>query len=154
MNNKKIKYFLIFAVSIVWGIIISRLFKSLSPAMPSKMKMIPNKISGLQIPADTFSLILDYPDPFVPDTTENIISTSSSASKILIPPTKPDISFIRYTGLISGPKKKSKIAILNIHGKEYLMKEGDKVEDIHLIKIEKNEIKFKWNGAIFSSVKN
>jgi len=66
MNNKYFKYCLLLGVILVWGLIILNVVKGISP-----QKTVPADIKKEMVHigrnlTDSFSLIQDYPDPFLP----------------------------------------------------------------------------------------
>lgn len=156
MGSKNFRYFLIVAVVLVWGVIIVRILKSVSSVTKTTSRAHIYKKSYNNVAVDTFSLISDYPDPFIPDTSDinnASLSLQNSSSKPIVP-VRPDISFIEYTGMISSSRHKSKIALVTVHGKEDVIKEGGIIEGFHLQKIEKTSLHFIKQGINFIVKKN
>jgi hypothetical protein len=160
MENKYVKYGLIIAVISVWALIVFRVIKGFgkSEVPPTENKHSP--VNGYKSLDDTFSLVLNYPDPFLPtldsvieDTVVkaiNPVGPNTNTVNVDPPPTKEMVTgIVQYTGIISNPQKKSKIAIINIQGKEFLMKENESNEEIRLMKIEKTLIRILYKGKVF-----
>src|ERR1035438_2882505 len=160
MENRYLKYFLIIGVIAVWAAIIFRIFKGFAKPNAPQTQDISSPKKDYKMVADTFSLSLNYPDPFIPEP-DSLNTDSASKKPITISQngntglnqqilTKEMVSgIIQYIGIISNPKKKSKIAIINIQGKEFLMKEKDKNEGVLIKKIEKNKIRITYKGNIY-----
>ena len=112
-----------------------------------------------KVNTDTFNLYADYPDPFLPDDStaagQTTVKTANSpaAAGPVAPESHPTdqivAGMIQYNGMISNPKKKSRVAIITLHGKEYMVREHDKVEDVKILKIEKNRIEIVYKGEPF-----
>ncbi len=155
MGNKFLKYFLLIGTTIVWGIIGVRIlsgFGSVQKILHTKADT--EKIS-FPIEEDTFTLQTDYSDPFIPepDSLADPDSKYNEIKKISHPidstKLKPDYSFIKYVGLISGSSKKSRVAIINFRGNDVMMKEKDKIQGFTLKSIAKKELTFNSNRVSF-----
>jgi hypothetical protein len=156
MNQKIVRYCLIAGVVLVWGLIIYRVIDGLSgddTILPAALP--PAKAALLADKSDSFNLIADYPDPFLPvedSAGARTGVTSAVTTQVVAPPPAPlnntrppdpdayKEGMIQYLGMISNPEKKIKVATVNIKGTEYLVKEGDKVMGIIIKKIEGERI--------------
>lgn len=147
------------AVALVWGLIIYRIFGALGnedgagpeTAVASKPLKSPVR--------DTFSLLANYSDPFLPADAvlqEIVIDSSTLISNpatvntpatVTEPPV--DISFIRYGGMIANPEKKLRMAIINIHGNEQLVKENDVVQEVTIKKITAHKLTVTYKKKTF-----
>lgn len=160
MDNKYVKYFLIVAALAIWVTIIYRVVTGLGgPSEPvTRERLIAKK--EFQRKADSFNLYVDYPDPFLGSADSTIIDTvakknPSVALDASTSPVKPIAmemvaAVIQYNGMISNPKRMSKIAIVTIRGKEYLVREKQKIEDFYIGKIEKNSLSITYKGDPFT----
>lgn len=153
MENKYLKYGLIAGAVFVWGAIIVRVFGGLSRPTPPPWQAPRQQVIAAQPASDSFVLFADYPDPFLPDpdSITDIAAKSTSpypspAGTPALPPPPPLKSMIQYIGLIANPQKKVKIAILNINGKEVLLREKGKKDGLLLIKIERDKVIVDYNG--------
>jgi hypothetical protein len=153
MKNKKLTYFLIFVVALVWGLIIYRIFAAASgdddiiPVTSGKpAKEVYNDFS---IPKDTTKLLLNYRDPFglVPfkDTTK-MIPVHQHTIALSKPVPAINWSFIQYSGYIRNPTSKKLIALVIINGKNEMLSEGDTKEQVKLLKNLRDSIKISFNG--------
>lgn len=156
MKNKKATYLLGFAVLVVWGLILYRVFHS---ANDTGQLQVGNAYTGpkeslndYSILPDTTPLRLNYRDPFgsaaPPDTARKPIGKAAPLSLRLQPLPKPaqDWNFIRYSGFVRNPGSKRLIAMVNIRGKDLMMSEGETAEDVRLIKNLQDSIKVLYKG--------
>ena len=161
MNQKKLKYPLIIGTALVWSLIIYRIVKGLgnedriAPLTASQKKIDYNQ------PADSFILVANYPDPFIPagetvDSIEVLEMPNNATVNPASVPAQPefDPSIIQYTGMISNPVKKIKVAILNIAGREYLAREKEKIADYLVKSIQKDKIVIFYKGNSYTIQKS
>ena len=111
----------------------------------------------LQLEVDTFHLYLDYPDPFLPTPDSSGMDTITKKNDppgpaVFADPPRPVketlSSILRFNGTILNPQKRSKVAFITFREKEYLVREGDKIENIRIKKIDKNRIAISYKGEI------
>jgi hypothetical protein len=154
MNQKPVKYFLVVGVVVVWGLIIYRVLDRLNPDDVPVIKASNTIATTYTPPTDSFSLIADYTDPFIPeeDTVEANMTVMPPAAPApsLLPVVKPPDTYkegtIQYEGMISNPVKKLKLGTISINGKEMLVKEKDKVEEYVIEKITAETIIIRYKG--------
>jgi hypothetical protein len=157
MENKYIKYLLIIGVVLIWGIIVVRIING-AEQQNKQIVVIPAvQTINYEKRKDSFSLLANYPDPFIPETDslneDSLYKTNftkNSATRIDSIFRKPDYSFIKYVGIIANKEKKLKIAIINFRGNDMLMKEKDKIEDFRLKKIDNEKLTFIHKGILIS----
>jgi len=152
-GNRNIKVILILSLLAIWSLVAYRVINGTS-SNKMKIKPIINQIKNESpLKEDTFSLLINYPDPFIPDTSqlydEPKYTTKTERSDTL----KISINFIQFVGIIRNPTKKINLAIVSIYGKEYLVKEGKKLEGITFNKIEKNKINLVYKSQTFNLFK-
>jgi hypothetical protein len=153
MKQQSLKYLLIGLVALIWGLIIYRVIKGLGGDDDKITILPPKKKIDYTSPADSFVLLADYPDPFLPtedvidsvDTPNEKVSNASFTNIVPTPVIQPqppafDPSTIQYSGIIVNPEKKIKIAILTIVGREYLATEKEKINEYLVKKIEKDRL--------------
>lgn len=158
MKNKKATYVLGFAVLVVWGLILYRVFYpgeensekgfgNMPPVYPKEA------LNDYSIPSDTARLRLNYPDPFggppPPDTARPPVIKLPGYSTRPVMPIKPpvqDWGFIRYAGFVKNPGSKRLVAMINIRGKDLMMSEGETAEDVRLLKNLQDSIKVLYKG--------
>ncbi len=160
MENKYVKYFLIIAALAIWITIIYRIVAGLSgPAEPTTSERLIPK-NEIKRNTDSFNLYVDYPDPFLGSSDSTVIDTiakktPSVALDASTTPVKPLTSemiaaMIQYNGMISNPKKMSRVAIVTVRGREYLVREKEKAEDFQIRKIEKDRLSIGYKGESFT----
>jgi hypothetical protein len=137
MKNKKLIYFLVPIVFVVWGLIFYRVYLGLENSGDEPYDQLPlNSGTREDVKQDTFALIANYNDPFLHGRTE-VTRVVSSGRPVLgkrasMPSSPPFlIPDIQYYGLISNAKSKGKIGLIKFQGKDCFLKEGD-VSDLRL----------------------
>jgi hypothetical protein len=170
MENKKLKYGLIVVVIFVWGAIIFRVAGGMSaPDLPAAtVRSQPVAAAPVR---NTYVLFADYPDPFIPEedsldeidikkTGAGMGNAGPMAGGVMNapkpePPPPPTVqSFVQYIGMIANPEKKLKVAIISVHGKELLIREKEKKEDVLVRKIEMGKIGIVYKGKYVEIEKN
>lgn len=157
MNQKNIKILLLAAVAGIWGIILYRVFSGMGN---DDVREPIQKLSVRPILEDTvssFELLANYDDPFGADgslTKEGISTDSASVDNFSItaptaPPPPPDLSFIKYEGMLLNAVTKKKTAILTLHGKETMLPVGKLASGIQLMEVLKDKVKIKYWGTTF-----
>jgi hypothetical protein len=158
MNQKILKYGLIAAVALVWGLIIYRIVDGMGGDDGTPTIKSANVTGAAYVaPADSFMLIADYPDPFIPgvDTPESSLAVATTIAPPVVapppvvnnnPPAVKKENSVQYLGMIANPKRKLKVATININGKELLAKEKDKVEGYTVVKITADVIEMRYRG--------
>ena len=154
MKNKKLTYFLGFAVLVVWGLIIYRIIGSMdtggdsAASTPLLTKKEP--FNDYTVPKDTTRLMLNYRDPFglVPfkDTVKAAPGRRTAHNIRPVAAAPMNWGFIRYSGYIRNPGSRQLIALFQINGKSADMKEGDVVDKVKLIKNMQDSVKVLFNG--------
>lgn len=160
MKNKPLIYLLITAVAAVWGIIFYRIFSASDTGETNfktlkSSRFVNESLDDFKL-KDTFTLALNYRDPFLSDISAS--NESYTAKAAIVPqalnsrsaPIRPaiDWNFIKYTGYISNRSKKSVIAIMLINGKEYMMREGELFEGVKLVHNSKDSVKVAYQNKI------
>lgn len=159
MKNKKMTVVLIVSVVAVWGIIIYRIFQvsggESSLGIPMVAKESSYESLGEYRMKDTFSLSLNYRDPFsgkqmkitsvsspLPEAEKPTMSTANFS------PPEPEVNWsgIRYTGYIVNSEIKRGIALLNIHGKEFMLAEGQEAAGVKIIKNNRDSVMVSYSG--------
>ncbi|MBS1509219.1 MAG: hypothetical protein JST86_00145 [Bacteroidetes bacterium] len=155
MQQKNLKYLLLAGVAIIWGTVIFRVFSGVNnntPVIPVTPKTVfkTKDSTGYQ----PYELLANYDDPFgagdekrtLESSTDSLLKTTAtflqntgsySGQATVV---KPDISFIRYKGIISNSVTHKKAAILSINGKDEFVKANSKLNDIRINIIEKEKI--------------
>lgn len=163
MQQRYLKYGLITGVIIVWGLIIIRIANNLDqgvslPETVSNKPSFKSKDSSFYQPYD---LLLNYADPFGADDgkyeklpsagiDEKATTSGIAAGNAAGAFTKPDISFVRYKGMIINSKTRKKAGIISINGKDQMVRSGEKPNGLHIGEIQKDKIRITYLGSEFS----
>lgn len=143
-KNKK-TYLLLAVVLGIWGIIGFKLLKVVNPS-PIKAEelafnetFVPKQVKA----RDTFSLALNYRDPFLG--TVYAPKRTKKPSKKIVKPKTPEKA-ISYTGFITDKASKEKIFFVTIEGQQHMMVLNQVVADVKLVQGTKNSIKVRYEG--------
>jgi hypothetical protein len=166
MKKNSFKYVLIGGVLLIWGTIIYKIITSLGRETESPV-VTPLEVTSRVNNADTFSLLLNYEDPFLVIEEDMPVDTiqNNEASKITEPSSvissnpnfstvQPKPDFIKYTGYIYNPAKKKQIAMVTIREECFAMEENEEKNDVLLKKISKATITIRYKGAKFTIAKS
>jgi len=158
VKNKKLTWFLICAVVLVWGVILYRLFFNNVEdeyVMRSQSAVAKHEPYDQYVPkADTFKLALNYKDPFLGGITPEVAEPQSTDLSLkpvnfVPPPVKPFIDWnaIKYSGYIINPVTKKIVSIIAVNGKEQMLSEGETFEGAKLLKNKKDSVLINWKGT-------
>jgi len=162
MNNKYLRYSLMGAVVLIWGIIVFRILNGLGGSEAPAIGGRPVQHAEISSSIDTFTLYADYPDPFIPEKEidDTVLSVSNAAGKKDLPvaqtATTPVITeatvagIIQLKGIFSNPQKRSKVAIVTINGKEAIVHEKERLGGIYIAKIAKDHLQIIYKGRSFT----
>ena len=150
MKNKKVTYILIPAVALVWGLIIYKVFYYVKaePDFSSNVQIMPVKAKKIEF-ADTFSLINDYPDPFLDTRYGGYLSENSSGQKKVrqkIEKVEQNWPEISLGGIIVNNKTNKQNICISINRKNLLLTVGEEKEAIRLVKIYNDSVLVEFCG--------
>lgn len=139
MKNKSVTYILSVLVLIIWGTIFYKIFFQTECDSDTASVSFTDKVPFFEAETDTFSVSMNYPDPFLKGKSSNskkVAMTSNQRSIVnpirssVTPPTKKALSWpsIMFSGVIR--KNADVIAIVNISGNTQLVKKADIINDI------------------------
>lgn len=140
---KKSLYLLFPLVVIIWGLLIYKVVGAISAEpKPVESVVLPSTRNIERVKTDTFSLNPLNRDPFLghlyrkpkPKLTKNPV------------PKQIEWPAIEYSGLISATGKKSKIHILRVNGKEFLIEEGKVAAEIKVLNSEDSAVILQYKG--------
>lgn len=160
-NKKALLYLLGFLVVCIWGMIIMKLYAAVGEeeepvvAFGTGGNVAKTRVPVLQ--PDTFQLQLNYGDPFkeVTAVAEEIVpKTAPSTSFNPGPPVRPmaappmvnPLANTKYLGYVWNAGNKKKVAIMNQNGKEMMIEEGQRLEELQLLSITTDSVKVKFKG--------
>jgi len=152
MNPKILRYGLIAGVVLVWGMIIQQVFSAMGDDNKAVAAPLMDTAALTGLPVDTFSLLLNYSDPFIPveDTVEIIDTVKTVAAVVITPPPPEPKPAIKYLGMITNKEKKTMVGIINFEGHDMMVQEGQDVEDITIKKIKAGMLSFIFRNKIYS----
>jgi hypothetical protein len=163
MNKSYVKYFLIAGVVLVWGLIVVNVVKGVSYPTGEKPYVQVTHTAGEQPLDDSFLLINDYPDPFLPvlDTATEIIKAVSPLPVSNLPHISNDSithalvkQMIQFNGVIGIVGKKKMLGMVTINGQSFVVKEGQTVNDICFNRISKRNVKIVFKKKTFTIAPN
>jgi type IV secretory pathway VirB6-like protein len=170
MKKNNLKYVLMLGVVVIWGTIIYRIIQSLKTDQPLvTFKNIPR--NNTPDPIDTFSLLLNYDNPFsgnpltseIEDTIvtdKSLVTHAEQLSSTNNPPTPvqkniqqaPD--FVKYSGYIYNPQKKMQMVMVTIQNQSFAMTENMEINDVTVKKITRNKLTIRYKGNDFTITKS
>jgi len=151
MKNKKLIYVLIPLVLFVWGVIIYRVFNTInnneSPQLMNKPIAIADERK--EFLNDTFSLRLNYRDPFLGKLLKTVTTAGGNKKKELLKtPLKTEAAIvwpvIVYGGVIKNQNSNKLWGFVQINGQVNIVKEGDVINEIQVKKIMKDSIEVQF----------
>jgi hypothetical protein len=159
MHQKTLRYLLAGGAIFVWGTVMIKIFSSLEQDQAGPGYTAPVTTPAVFNQVDTFSLLNNYSDPFLPEAAEGDTLMEINTGKTVLPtavitspplPEKIDISFIKYLGMIANPDKKLRAAIVSVKGKETIIKEGSQIEEVTIKKVTADKIDILYKGKKYS----
>lgn len=141
-------------IILVWGFVFYQLFSYFFSSPTYATEKIETKIDIDEIKSDTFSIVANYRDPFLgkkvsvskPTTHYNTNrSKPKKRTKTLKPPADLHWPVIQYKGMIKNNNSEKRVGIINIAGKEQLVREGDVLNGVQFLSISKTQIKVSFN---------
>lgn len=154
MKNKKVIYYLLPVVLLLWSVILYRIYTGTSgqPKMHGYPSHASEKILGIPEKKE-YSLLLNYSDPFTNHPSavtkqrksEVILNASViTDNKLLDHPSNYDWANVLYVGTIEHADKNYSIALLQIQGKSYMLSIGKKTsEGMQLLKITQDSVQLR-----------
>lgn len=134
---------LLVAVLVIWGLIGYKIISAMNPEQPEiqqKMSLVsfkPNTTTEL----DTFSIQPVYRDPFLGTLAQKHTTTTKHT-------TTPPVQWpqITYGGLVKKQNTTTQIFVLNINNNQYLLKKGQSVADVTLLKGNPNGVVVRYKN--------
>ncbi len=144
MKNKKNIKILVPIVVLIWGLVIYNIVDAFSS---EDMAMLKNTASTFKAPEvhkkEAFALLPIARDPFL-----GTMYHKPKAKKTTRKTIRQEIVWpsIKYEGFISGTSKKTSVYLLNINGQQHLVKKGDTLQNIKVIRGNQENLKLKYKG--------
>ncbi|AUP79697.1 hypothetical protein [Flavivirga eckloniae] len=146
MNNKVKTYVLLASVLAIWGIIGLKILSTLNPDAPNTV--FQNDIVAFKpktnIEVDTFSIQSMERDPFL----GTLYLKKKPKKKKSVKP-KDTLVWVPiiYHGAITKQQSKTQVFVVSINGRQNLMRIGQEVDHVKLIKANAKEIRVSYKGA-------
>lgn len=132
-------------VIVVWGLIGYRVVSALQPELPvqSAPKLVFNDTYNYQIKGDTFSIQKVNRDPFLGTIDIPKLQNKPKVKKQHRIVWKP----IDYWGMIANRDSKDKVFIISISGNQVLVKKGQIIDSIKVLKGDAKKITLSYKGT-------
>ncbi len=146
MKNKTKTYILLTLVLGVWGAIGYRIVSTINPSGPDMVQqnfeVSFNPKTNTEV--DTFSIQVANRDPFL-----GTLLVKKKPVKSVKKQAQPKVVWlpVLYHGTISKQNTKTKVFIVSISGQQNLMRIGQIINDVKLIKANNNNITVTYKGA-------
>ena len=158
MKNKSTTYILLTGVLAIWGLVFYKVFAGIdSEDTPSFV--LPQKKSiqmATQKEEEVFVLLANYRDPFLGGTSKAISNSATASGKNSSGQLKKvkvkkeeeiiDWSFLDYIGIIFNKETQKKVSILMISGKEYMVNDRDVINEVTILRKERDSIQVEYKG--------
>lgn len=136
MKDKKNIYILLVFVLLIWGTAIYQFFSFSNDEVFENTRNENILIKPLVLkPKDTFSIVVNNRDVFLGKIIDNKIPVSKKAKSKVLKPIEKEVLIwpqIQYKGVVSDNTEKTKIYMLRIDNKTFLMKRGTTQNGIFL----------------------
>lgn len=161
MKSKTTLWILIPAVLGIWGAIGWQVYAAMKGdddnvgAVHGSPFTVPG--SPTAIP-DTFSLLLDYPDPFAAQNAKpkvNVKAQSQTTQPKATAPVPEQTQWpnIVYSGLVKQPSSGKMLGFLSVNGVSYFVKEGDEVGGVRVERLNQQLVSLRMGKQIKDYVK-
>ena len=157
MKRSSLKYILIVFVIIVWGIVFYKVIKVIRGSeITANHNIVFTKSDSTHRTVDTFSIIANYPDPFLRRSIAQATSEKKGINKekkVKSPvdaqkkmPSFKNWPNIIYAGLVSNPGGNKSTVLITINGAGNIMKKGDVTNEIEVIAITRDSVKLRFQS--------
>lgn len=152
MKSKKSIYILLPIVLIIWGMIIYQFFSYTNSQVIEVQEELPLFVNIDYKEPDTTALNINHRDPFTGKLENANRNASSSNVKAINQPktqilSTPEVQTqIEYKGIVSDVANKKKVFMVIIDDQTFLMKQGDKENEVELINGNRESITIKHKG--------
>ena len=147
MNNKTKTYALLAGVLIIWGIIGFKIVSALDPDLPRPSHQDDTVLFTPQTTQDidTFSIQPLQRDPFLGTV---YIKSKPTSTKPKINKSKGPVVWVsvNYHGIVSKQGSPERICVLSINGQQHLMKIGQKIDGVTLIRATSSDVLVGYKG--------
>ncbi len=162
MKNKSATYILLTGVLIVWGLVFYRIFAGLGSEDVSSFEIPQKKIinTSIQKEKEAFVLLANYRDPFIGGTSRALQSSGTffgnnssvqenKVKKVAVKKEEIviDWNFLDYIGIVYNKETQKKVGLLVISGKEYMVNDKDVINEVAILRKERDSIQVEYKGV-------
>lgn len=134
-------------VIVIWGLLIYKIvdaFSSESIDIAKTKRANFKPLKGIQ--KDTFSLAPVETDPFLGTVYSKSKPTSQNKNSTYKPKGEKQWPTIGYFGIVADKKSTSSVYIVSINGQQFLLKKGDTLQKLKIIKGSEENIFIRYEG--------
>src|ERR1700757_310240 len=150
MKGKKGVYIMLPLVLGIWVMIIYKVYKTINGNKENPVfHMQDGLVTSAKHELDTFVIVASYRDPFLDKiVSEQQIERKNNISNIVPKNTQSFAKIIapwpsiNYVGIIKNKKSSKQTILVQLNGKEMILKEGDRAEGLTLCRVYKDSIEF------------
>ena len=151
MKSKKATYILFPLVVLIWGYVAYSIVTYGEPETDLDPIRVGDIVAEQEQQKKARPLQLDYPDPFLKRVSANRLRKASEPGTKPIKKVKkePEVNWgnIVYNGYIRNNQKKTKIALLNIDGKQFLGQQGESYLEKTIRSIQQDSVQLQFGVA-------
>lgn len=134
-------------VIVIWGFLIYKIVDAFSSenidiAKTKKTSFKPPK----KVQKDTFSLVPIETDPFLGTVYAKSKPTSQNINYTRKPKDEKEWPSIGYFGIVADNRSSSSVYIVSINGQQFLVKKGDTLQKLKIIKGSEENISIRYEG--------
>lgn len=147
LKNKKITYLLIALVALIWGLIFYKVYSNFGGENQVEKNFSQSVVKFDNEQRDSvFTLLLDYPDPFLKGPGQQIDIPNTETAKIAISPAAVSWPSIEYRGLLTNSSKNESTGLLKILNSNLLVKQGKVYSAIKIQTISRDSILLEYQN--------
>jgi len=144
LKNKKNIKILLPIVIVIWGLVIYTIIDAFSSEDMAVLKNVTSVFKAPKInKKETFTMLPVQSDPFLGTLYRKANNTKTTKRRVA---QKIKWPTIKYEGIISGRGKKLAVYIISINGEQHLLKKGDTIQHLKVIKGSQESLRLKFKG--------
>lgn len=134
-------------VIVIWGLLIYKIVEAFSSENPGISKMQKSDFKRPKgIIKDTFSLVSVETDPFLGTVYSKLKPASPAAKQSNKPKMEKQWPSIAYFGVVADKKSPLSVYIVSINGQQFLLKKGDTLQKLKIIKGSEEKIFIRYES--------
>jgi hypothetical protein len=147
LKNKKITYLLIALVALIWGLIFYKVYSKFGGENLVE-KSFPHAVVKFENGQrdSVFTLLLDYPDPFLKGPGQQSDIPNTESVKVAIIPPVVNWPSIEYRGLLTDNSKNESTGLLKILNSNLLVKKGKVYSAVKIQTISRDSILLEYQN--------